>query len=113
MKREDLEALEKAMPTYSNKSAPPLTTPRNRTSRFLLKLKLKFFVNSMTESITIEATKNLKNTKGYASMYCKPIFIAGKEVPPRKPAKTVRRTAFLLLLAKAPNVGKKYSFLHG
>jgi len=34
----------------------------------------------------------------------KPIFIAGKEVPHRNPAKIVKNNAFFLLFKKSPNV---------
>jgi hypothetical protein len=44
-------------------------------------------------------------------MYRKPIFIAGKEVPHKKPAKPVNSSAFFLLSAKTFGVRKNYSFL--
>jgi hypothetical protein len=43
-------------------------------------------------------------------MYRKPNFIAGKEVPHRKPAKPVSSNAFFLL-SKTLGARKKYSFL--
>src|SRR3972149_1942977 len=60
MRSDDLEMVVKTMPTYCNKYAKPFATPKNRISRFLLKLKLKFFVINETESITSEATRNRK-----------------------------------------------------
>jgi hypothetical protein len=44
-------------------------------------------------------------------MYRKPNFIAGKEVPHRKPAKPVSSNAFFLLSSKTRGIRKKYSFL--
>ena len=68
-------------------------------SRFLLKLKLRFLVTTITASILREATKNLKNTNEKGVIYCRPIFIEGNEVPHKKPAKTVNSTAFFFVSA--------------
>src|SRR4030042_5893070 len=60
MKSDDLEAVVKTMPMYCKRYAKPFATPKNRIRRFLLKLKLKFFVSNETETIISEATRNLK-----------------------------------------------------
>jgi len=44
-------------------------------------------------------------------MYCKPIFIAGKEVPQRELAITVNNIAFFLSSAARFGFCKNYSFL--
>ena len=75
-------------------------SPRNKIRRFLLKPKPVFFVANITASIVNEAIENLKKANVYASMYCKPIFMAGKEVPHRIPARIVRSIAFFLVLSK-------------
>src|SRR3990172_840427 len=81
---DDAEALTKTMPTYCKKYAMPLVMPKKRIKRFFSNLKLKFFVSKQTASITREAARNLRNTNEYASMYCKPIFMAGKGVAQKK-----------------------------
>lgn len=73
--------------------------PKSRISFLLAKLSLTFLVTSITKNIVKEATKNLKNTKVKGSTDFSPILIAGKEVPHKKPAKTVKNMAFFLFLA--------------
>ena len=85
------------MPTYCKKYAIPLVMPKIRIRRLLRNFKLRFFVNRLTTSMVRAATRNLRKTNVYASMYCKPILMAGKEVPHKKPANTVSSTAFFLL----------------
>ena len=47
--------------------------------------------------VIISAIKNRKNTNNVASTNFNPIFIAGKEVPQRIAAKTVKRIALIFL----------------
>ena len=61
-----------------------------------------FLVISITENIVTEATKNLMKTNVKGVIYCKPIFMEGKEVPHKKPAKTVYSIAFFLVFASIP-----------
>jgi len=73
--------------------------PKIRIRRLLLKLKLKFLVINITENIVRVAIKNLQKTNAKGVIYCKPIFMEGKEVPHKKPAKIVKSTAFFLVFA--------------
>ena len=86
----------------------PFVKPSAKTRRFFSNLRLNFFSTMLIPSITREAVRNLISTNEYGSMYCSPTLMAGKDVPHRKPARIVRKTAFLLWFCRgdlAPDGG--------
>src|SRR5512139_3961493 len=84
---EDFAAVVNVIPTYCIRYATPFVIPKNATRRLFVNLKLPLLLANRTGNITIDATRNLRKTNVYASTYCSPTFIAGKEVPHKKPAK--------------------------
>ena len=67
--------------------------------------------SNVTENMASKATRKRKKANVYASMYCKPIFMAGKEVPHIIPAAIVNRTPLFLLPANKVSPSRGILFI--